>query len=146
MRMMQHMIPGLPIPAFWLGLAGLVPFLTLAGATLAGLPWGGWALAAYGATILAFLGAVHWGLALAAPAPGPGRFLLGVVPQLVGWVALLLPLRPGLALLAVAVLVTAAVESLAARAGLVPEGYLRLRWVLSVGAAACLALASLAVR
>lgn len=144
--MMQHMIPGLPIPAFWLGLAGLVPFLTLAGATLAGLPWGGWALAAYGATILAFLGAVHWGLALAAPAPGPGRFLLGVVPQLVGWVALLLPLRPGLALLAVAMLVTAAVESLAARAGLVPVGYLRLRWVLSVGAAACLASASLAVR
>ncbi|MDO9503331.1 DUF3429 domain-containing protein [Falsiroseomonas sp.] len=140
------MIPGLPIPAFWLGLAGLVPFLTLAGATLAGLPWGGWALAAYGATILAFLGAVHWGLALAAPAPGPGRFLLGVVPQLVGWVALLLPLRPGLALLAVAMLVTAAVESLAARAGLVPVGYLRLRWVLSVGAAACLASASLAVR
>ncbi|MDP3416838.1 DUF3429 domain-containing protein [Falsiroseomonas sp.] len=140
------MIPGLPIPAFWLGLAGLVPFLTLAGAILAGLPWGGWALAAYGATILAFLGAVHWGLALAAPAPGPGRFLLGVVPQRVGWVALLLPLRPGLALLAVAMLVTAAAESLAARAGLVPVGYLRLRWVLSVGAAACLALASLAVR
>jgi len=140
------MIPRLPIPAFWLGLAGLLPFLGLAGASLAGLPGGGWALAAYGATILAFLGAVHWGLALAAPAPGPGRFLLGVLPQLVGWVALLLPLRPGLALLAAAMLVTAAAESLAARAGLVPVGYLRLRWVLSVGAAGCLAAAALAAR
>ncbi len=140
---MQHMIPGLPIPAFWLGLAGLLPFMGLAGASLAGLAWGGWALAAYGATILAFLGAVHWGLALATPAARLGRFVLGVVPQLVGWVALLLPLRPGLALLAVAMLVTVAVESLAARAGLVPVGYLRLRWVLSVGATACLGLASL---
>jgi hypothetical protein len=61
-------------------------------------------------------------------------------------VALLLPLRPGLALLAAAMLVTAAAESLAARAGLVPVGYLRLRWVLSVGAAACLALAALSFR
>ncbi|WP_209443450.1 DUF3429 domain-containing protein [Falsiroseomonas frigidaquae] len=143
---MRHMIPGLPIPALWLGLAGLLPFLAMAGATAAGLPWGGRALAAYGATILAFLGAVHWGLALAAPAPGPGRFVLGVVPQLVGWVALLLPLRPGLALLAVAIVATAAAETLAARAGLVPMAYLRLRWVLSVGAAGCLAVAALAAR
>lgn len=146
MRAMRHMIPGLPIPIFWLGLAGLLPFLGLTGASLAGLPWGGFALAAYGATILAFLGAVHWGLALAHPAPGPGRFVAGVVPQLVGWVALLLPLRPGLALLAVAILATAVAETLAGRAGLVPEGYLRLRWVLSVGAAACLALTALAIR
>lgn len=149
-------IPGLPLPAFWLGLAGLLPFLALAGATLAdaawgGLPWAGGALIAYGATILAFLGAVHWGLALAQAAPqaerhARGRFLLGVVPQLVAWVALLLPLQGGLALVAAAILATAAAESIAARAGLVPAGYLRLRWGLSVGSAACLAVAVLAVR
>ncbi|MBU8538163.1 DUF3429 domain-containing protein [Falsiroseomonas tokyonensis] len=140
-----------PIPplTLWLGAAGLLPFLGLAGGVLAGAEWAP-ALAAYGATILAFLGAVHWGLALAAPAgesqAAAGRLALGVMPALIGWVALLLPLRPGLALLAGAILATAAVESWAARRGLVPPAYLRLRWALSLVAGACLMLAAVALR
>lgn len=141
--------PGLAVP---LGLGGLLPFGAAAlGAWLLPAAWRPLAveaLAAYGAVILAFLGAVHWGLALR-PAPGEagaagGRLVLGVLPALVAWGALLLPAAPGLALLAAGVLATAGVEQRAARRGLVPRGYLRLRWVLSLGAAACLLGGSLA--
>jgi hypothetical protein len=133
----------LPRPALWLGLAGLLPFL---GSALlswtAPVEWRGvalYALAAYGAVILSFLGAVHWGLALRAPAVEASalapRLGLGVVPSLIGWVALLLPPGPGLTLLALGILGTAAVETGAARRGLLPPAYLRLRWGLSLGAA-----------
>lgn len=134
----------LPPSALWLGAAGLLPFLGLAAATLLGLAWSPPALVAYGATILAFLGAVHWGLALRAPdaerAAELPRLALGVLPSLIAWVALLMPLRPALGLLAVAILVTALAESRAAACGLVPSGYMRLRWALSAGAAISLAL------
>ena len=132
----------LPAPARLLGPAGLIPFAGLAGGALAGWPGAVPALLAYGATILAFLGAVHWGLALAAPGGERhadwARFGLGVVPALVAWVALLLPPSLGLGLLALAILATAGVEALAAKAGLLPPHYLQLRWLLSAGAAACL--------
>jgi hypothetical protein len=140
----------LPAPARLLGPAGLIPFAGLALGTWLGWGWAGPALAAYGATILAFLGAVHWGLALRAPPAERGadwgRFGLGVVPALLAWVALLLPLAAGLALLAGAIPATAAAETAAARAGLVPAGYLRLRWLLSAAAAACLLAGLLAQR
>ncbi|TCZ55380.1 DUF3429 domain-containing protein [Roseicella aquatilis] len=144
----------LPRPALWLGLAGLLPFL--AGALLAWTAPEAWrgialqALAAYGAVILSFLGAVHWGLALRAPASEAGaaapRLWLGVLPSLLGWVALLLTPRPGLILLALGLLGTAAVETRAAARGLLPPDYLRLRWVLSLGASACLLAGVLASR
>jgi len=54
-------------PVRLLGYAGLFPFFAAAAAALLGPPpWRGAALsalAAYGAVILSFLGAVHWGLA-----------------------------------------------------------------------------------
>ena len=137
----------LPPLAWPLGLGGLVPFAALAlGSAL------GWAalrfpLAAYGATILAFLGAVHWGFALRAEpsekAAEPGRLVLGVVPSLIAFVALLLPLSAGLALLALGTAATAVVETVVAREGLVPSSYLRLRWVLSAGAVVCLTVGAL---
>lgn len=132
----------LPPPARLLGPAGLIPFASLAVGIWAGWPAAGPALAAYGATILAFLGAVHWGLALrATPAEQGaawGRLGLGVLPALVAWVALLLPLAAGLGLLAIGILATAAAEEAAARAGLVPRAYMGLRWLLSGGAALAL--------
>ncbi len=135
-----------------LGYAGLVPFVAAAALALLGPPsWHGFAsaaLAAYGAVILSFLGAVHWGLALCARPDEEGaawpRLGLGVLPALFGWVALLLPARPGLALLAIGVLVVAAVETAAARRGSVPRSYLDLRWRLSLGAGACLLAGALA--
>jgi hypothetical protein len=146
--------PSATVPSRVLGYAGLLPFAAAAALALVGPPsWRGpavTALAAYGATILSFLGAVHWGLALRAP-PGEApaawpRLGLGVVPALVAWVALLLPARPGLAMLAAGVVAVAAAETAAAGRGLVPESYMRLRWPLSLGAGACLALGALAAR
>lgn len=132
--------------AWLLGLAGLLPFAGCALAFFAAPDsWSGFAegaLIAYGAVILSFLGAVHWGLALRAPveeAPsGPARLLLGVVPALLGWVALLLPDVFALPLLALAILGTAGLEQWARGLGLVPGDYLVLRWVLSISAALCL--------
>lgn len=135
----------LPAPARLLGPAGLIPFFGLAVGAWLGSAWAAPALAAYGATILAFLGAVHWGLALRAPPAERdadwARLGLGVVPALIGWVALLLPLGVGLLLLAGAILAAAGVEAAASDRGWVPRSYMRLRWALSGGAAVALVLA-----
>jgi len=136
----------LPRLAWLLGLGGLLPFLGAAIVVLAGPPsWQAVALASltnYGAVILAFLGAVHWGFALPLIGPPPSamaaRLALGVVPALVGWVALLLPHTAGQAVLAAGILLTLSVEGGAARHGAVALSYLRLRSVLSAGAAAAL--------
>jgi len=86
-------------PPSWariLGFAGLLPFV--GGAVLLWAAPGtsasahaGFALAAYAATIAAFLGGVHWGPALRAGGLPPAPLLWGVLPQLAGWLALLMP-------------------------------------------------------
>lgn len=89
-----------------LGYAGLIPFVGLA-AALWVVPLDAWPLArlsllGYGATICSFLGAIHWGLVMQAGAAQLRSSLLwGVVPSLVGWVALLLSHVSGLLLIAV---------------------------------------------
>jgi hypothetical protein len=136
----------LPFLALLLGIAGLVPFIAcgLYATTQNGSP-ATVALAAYGAVILAFLGGVHWGFALLEPS-GRGersRLGLGVVPSLLGWVALLLvtavSAEAGLGLLLVAFIATTVVEARGAAAGLVPPGYMRLRYGLSTVVTAVLA-------
>ena len=89
-----------------LGHGGLLPF-----AGLAVLAWAAPAEVArlavaaqvgYGAVILAFVGALHWGRALAG-GPDAGRapaLAWSVVPSLWGWAATLIAPRPGLLLLA----------------------------------------------
>lgn len=133
----------LPLPARLFGLGGLIPFLGLALACWV-RPGLGFALVAYGATILAFLGAVHWGFALSDGRAPWWRFGLGVVPALVAWLALLLPVGAGLLLLAAGIAATAAVERAAAARRLVPAPYLALRFVLSAGAVFGLLLGALA--
>jgi Protein of unknown function (DUF3429) len=100
-----------------LGYAGLVPFALLAvwlwvvppGAQGSGVVQGfvvgkafaATALVGYGAVIASFLGGVHWGLAALVPAQhARWHTLWGVVPSLLGWVAVLLPATAGLVLLA----------------------------------------------
>ena len=70
------------------------------------------------------------------------RFGLGVLPSLVGWLALLvmflgLPMA-ALLILTAGVITLTLVEGRAARRLLVPRGYMRLRWVLSAGVVGCL--------
>lgn len=96
----------IPSPALWLGLSGLIPFVALAAASLAGpAPWDARALAGltgYGATILAFMGGCRWGFAAAGLGAGPRwtALALSVVPSLWAWVALALPHPWSLAMLA----------------------------------------------
>ncbi|MCU0983918.1 MAG: DUF3429 domain-containing protein [Acetobacteraceae bacterium] len=134
----------LPYPALWLGLGGLIPFAACTAVTLGGGPFSGLAedaLLAYGAVILAFLGAVHWGLALAVPADAAAsrtRLLLGVVPSLIGWVALISPNWIGFGVLVAGFLATWAAEEAAARAGRLGSAYLWLRRGLTLAVVAML--------
>ncbi len=82
-----------------LGNFGLLPFFALAAGTwvpMAPMPARLVELAfvAYAAVILSFLGAVHWGLAFATPSLGKTAIWnslgWGVLPSLLGWLALLM--------------------------------------------------------
>lgn len=146
-----------PTLVLLLGLSGLIPFFVTAYLSVsahsaptdtAGLI----ALISYGAVILSFLGAVHWGFALAEPpatlsglAPLPldrdpahkPRLLLGVVPALVGWVALLVGLLLPSPAIALGILIagfigTAVAEQSGHHRGWMPARYLWLRWILTV--------------
>jgi hypothetical protein len=134
-----------------LGYAGLLPFVAcvLAIALLEGEARAGEvrALVAYGAVILSFLGAVHWGLLLReADAASPRvRLAIGVLPSLLAWAALLLPDRQALALLVVAVGGFWLYEHRVVGAALLPTGYLDLRRHLSLAVCALLTLGLLAV-
>lgn len=137
--------PACPPHVAALGYGGLLPFIALA--LLAALdapraPLWSDALVGYGAVILSFVGALHWGCAMcAAPLDAALRrhaYAWSVVPALLAWPATVL--APGVA----SVLLVAGYalhlwqdHRLAARAGL-PAWYLPLRWRLTLVAAACL--------
>jgi Protein of unknown function (DUF3429) len=86
-----------------LGYAGLVPFVLLAVLT-----WtvradaqghAALALVGYGAVIASFLGGMHWGIAgQLPPQDAKLHYVWGVLPSLLGWVAVVLPAVAGLAL------------------------------------------------
>ena len=95
------MTPALPDSlrrtARWLGYGGLIPFIVLAPISLLdshhGFTWSD-ALFAYGAVILSFVCALHWGFSMALPGLDDARrvrtMLWSVVPSLMAWPALLL--------------------------------------------------------
>ena len=80
----------------WLGYGGLLPFVTLAAAvwfdSSRSILWGD-ALLVYGAVILSFVGALHWGFAMSQSDMSEQQrthcFVWSVVPALVAWIALL---------------------------------------------------------
>ena len=100
---------------FFLGHAGLLPFVALAAAIWL-LPADAarvavLALAAYGATIVSFLGGIHWGLGFQMGDAAPRlHFVWGITTPLLAWAALLLPAWAGLVLLSVALLACLAVD------------------------------------
>gem|GEM_PF-5975963 len=100
---------------------------------VAGPTWlAGWLLA-YGAVILAFVGAIHWGLAMSADRPLAEPFYASVLPALVGWIALLMPPLMGLPVLIAGFIAWRVWEHRAAPVAL-PSWFRRLRSVLTVGA------------
>jgi hypothetical protein len=143
-----------PQAALWPGLAGLLPFVAGAVARwllpVAASDWAAFALVAYGAVILTFVGAIHWGLALglvhardtdAESASIVFGYAWSVVPALVGWVALLLPVTLGLALLAIGFLVQLFIDARLAAVHRLPAWYLGLRLLLTSVVVGCLLVA-----
>jgi Protein of unknown function (DUF3429) len=94
-----------PSMALRLGYAGLLPFVL--GAALIwivraeALPYVSASLAGYAAVVTSFLGGIHWGFAFRRPSPPQSRFVWGVVPSLVAWVAVVMPAYAGLVVLGV---------------------------------------------
>ncbi|KAJ3361517.1 hypothetical protein GGF32_007275 [Allomyces javanicus] len=131
-----------------LGLAGLIPF---AGATV-----GAWTCvgaddiiafqlveATYGASILAFMGAVHWGTAMAHEGVTDThtlskRYALSVLPSLIGWATLSMPADIALATQLAAFNALLYADVRAWRHGSVPRWYPNLRIWLTGIVSACL--------
>jgi len=144
-----------PVPraAAWLGYGGLVPFVVLAVATFADrqrAPFWSDALFAYGAVILSFVGALHWGFAMTLAGLSSGqrdaRFAWSVVPPLLAWPALLLPALPASLLLVAGFSAHYWQDRRLAGMAELPAWYLPLRLRLSSVACLCLAAGGLAGR
>jgi Protein of unknown function (DUF3429) len=142
---------GAPAAALVFGLGGLIPFVGLAGLALLGPPSSRadaiLKLAHYGATIVSFVGALHWGYAVRDDARGAQawiRYGWSVVPALVAWLALqfdaVTALRIQASMLVVCILVD---RRFAHELGL-PGWLMSLRYWLSAVGAACPLLASFA--
>jgi hypothetical protein len=138
----------LPVLARWLGYAGLIPFVAIAGGLWFGpVEWRATlhpAMLGYGAVILSFMGAVHWGLAMAGEGQGAQRRLaLSVLPALLGWLALLLPASFGYATLLLGFAGLCLLDLLAGRHGLVPSWSPPMRVILTGGVVLSLLLGGL---
>ena len=137
-----------PSAAAWLGALGIIPFAGLSLATLfANDVLKGqlsFALMAYGAIILSFLGGIHWGLAIGAVPQSDNmlwpRIALSILPSLVAWAALLAPFSIGFLVLAAAFVAMLLVDIRASHMHEAPAWYPKLRWPLSCGAVAALLL------
>ena len=140
--------------AVFLSLAGLVPFVII-GAIVLFDPLASQTaievLISYAAVVLSFVGAVHWGFALRdvahpvsvaplSPATlGYERQLLtfGIIPAIIGWIALLVMIHfnaPGLSLflLLAGFFIAIVAETIGKGRGVVASNYLALRWAVSI--------------
>lgn len=138
-----------PSAAAWFGGLGAVPFAALAGAvsfleeTARGQCL--FALAAYGAVILSFLGGVQWGVAIAQDDASLHRLGFSVIPSLAGWGALLLLPEGGLFVMALAFALMLVSDIRAGQVGETPDWYPRLRWPLTAIVVASLVLGAFSV-
>jgi hypothetical protein len=147
-RRAQRNLLEMPLLAILLSVLGLIPFIACGLVALGPDPIMASrmmsALIAYGAVVLSFVGGVHWGFELQSSHENPfvhrARLGLGVIPLLVAWVALLLPLVASswvsLIMLIAAYIGAVLVEHRAAERDLVPPRYLWLRWGFTVVAIA----------
>jgi len=134
-----------PTWALRLGYAGLIPFVV--GAVFVWIvsaeahPYVTLGLAAYAATIVSFLGGIHWGVAFREAEPDPRIFIWGVMPTFGAWIGVMMPPSAGLVVLgAMLVLCYLVDRRLYPMHGL--ERWLTLRFRLSAVAALCCFLAA----
>ncbi len=143
-----------PIPktVACLGYGGLLPFIALAAlvwllpdkapALLS-------ALLAYGAVILSFVGALHWGFAVALPelddSSRNASYVWSVIPALLAWVALIAPQSIAMVLLVSGFLLQYRRDRLLTKRSSLPGWYLGLRLQLTIVASLCLIAAGLSL-
>ena len=146
----------IPSSALILGLSGLIPFLygalsALVPATGAiGRLWGSnyegiYILQVYGIVILCFMAGVIWGFA----ARTDGRqatffYALSVLPAIFVFLTAFSAPRPSLIMLILGFLALLAIDASAARQGLAPAWWMRLRLLLTTVVVACLTVGVLA--
>jgi hypothetical protein len=135
----------LPAHVALLGYGGLVPFVglvILAGADPDRAAVWGRALVGYGAVILSFVGALHWGFAMTAADIGPAQrrhaFIWSVVPALLAWPATVMSTSAAALLLVVGFALHFAEDRRLAGFAALPAWYLPLRWRLTLVASVCL--------
>ena len=129
-----------PAPAAFLGAAGVLPFVALVLAPLWNFEPFGRApllvLGLYASVILSFMGAVHWGLAMAeygGRRDAMWSYLVSVMPALFGWFSLaFLPQVVAFRVIAAAFVLLLAYDIRAVRLGRSPPWYTRLRWPLTL--------------
>ena len=127
-----------PLLAKLIGFGGLIPFVGCAvlmyagntGASIIAL----FASAVYGAVILSFVGAVHWGLAMHEDRSSYW-YVWSIIPAILGWLAIvLLDIQISLLALAIAFTLAWSVDRQASLQGLIPAWYMQMRHILTVGA------------
>ena len=129
--------------AWLLGLAGLIPFVTPTILALIDKPQLLAAQHQYGACILAFLGAIHWGPALNGSAqPKVLLFTWGVIPSLIAWLALQSVARATdmVMILVLGLTLSMVADTILAKHHRWPTDYLKMRAVLTVVACTSLLL------
>ncbi len=138
----------LPDTVVHLGLAGLLPFVALGlGAWWVGDAWRVQLQSAqlvYAAVVLSFIGAMHWGLGLAARRTEPLPYVWGVLPSVLGWLAAIAPPVVGAPLASISLIVCWVVDRRLIRGWPFAASYLRLRLRLTVVAWVAMVLGRLA--
>lgn len=143
--MAQNASVALPRTVAWLGYGGLLPFIALLPASMLdphhGVVWSD-ALYGYGAIILSFVGALHWGMAMSLPDLSERQrslcFAWSVVPALIAWPAFLFSPMLAAPLLVVGFIVHYLQDRRLARQATLPGWYLPLRLRLTSVAVICL--------
>jgi hypothetical protein len=129
-----------------LGYAGLIPFITFSA-----LSWventvidnPAYYLVTYAAIILSFMGAIHWGVAMSVKSERANfQLAISVVPPLLGWLALLLPIIYGYSLLIVSFIALCLLDREQNKQGVFPTWYYPMRVILTTIVVLCLILAT----
>ena len=132
-----------PLPAQWLGFAGLVPQILLVRFAIAGPasfgPVAGGIALAYSGTILSFIGGAWWGIASRTQTDVHWSiWIAAVIPSLIGFAAIGasgigLPRGQCLLLTGALLIGTLGIDYKLAAGGISPPGWLSLRIPLSLG-------------
>ena len=135
-----------------LGYGGLLPFIGLALLILTSVeyrPLLAVALVNYGAVILSFVGALHWGFAMSVQNMSAelrrDRLIWSVIPALVAWLSTLLPVPVGCLLLIVGFVVHFWQDRQLVRVVNLHAWYLPMRFRLTAVVSVCLLIGAIAV-